>query len=128
MDTAASNARTITHAPPQITIPNGIANRIPASLQAIFLASNQGAEVNDAPLDGVASMEFVRGSTTVVLEKNCLPVLLSALSGSNSSSNNGNSGNNMNKNSSFTVTKRRVPTKLALTKPIERNKTMVCNW
>jgi hypothetical protein len=124
MDTATSTARTITHASPQITIPNGISSRIPASLQAIFLASNQGAEVNDAPLDGVASMEFVRGSTTVVLEKNCLPILLSALSGNNHG--NGNSGNNMNKNSSFTVTKRRVPTKLALTKPIERSKTMVC--
>jgi hypothetical protein len=130
MDTgAASTATTITHASPQILIPNGIASRIPASLQAIFLASNQGAEVNNAPLDGVASMEFVRGSTTIVLEKNCLPTLLPALSGSNhSNTGNINSGNSMNKNSSFTVTKRRVPTKLALTKPIERNKTMVCNW
>jgi hypothetical protein len=86
------------------------------------MASNQGAEVNDAPLNGVASMEFVRGKTTVVLDKNCQPLLISSSSGGS------NNISSMNKNSSFTVTKRRMPTKLALVKPIERNTAMVRNW
>jgi hypothetical protein len=124
MDAATSTTRTNTYAPPQITIPGGMASRIPASLQAIFMASNQGAEVNDAPLNGIANMEFVRGKTTVVLEKNCQPLLIPSSPGSSNSSNN---ISGMNKNSTFTVTKRRMPTKLALLKPTDRNKAMVRN-
>ena len=83
--------------------PSGMgADRIPTLLQAIFLASNQGAVMNDAPLNRVASMEFSSGSS------------------SNSSM--------KKKNSSFTVTKKRRPTKLTLLKPAERNKTMVRSW
>jgi hypothetical protein len=91
--------------PPQMKLPSGMAGRIPLSLQAIFLASNQGAAVHDAPPNKIASMEFVRSTP--------FPF------GSNKS---------CHKSSSFTLTKKRIPTKLALLKPVERNKTMVRNW
>jgi hypothetical protein len=105
MDTATARTTTrtsITHAPPQMKPPSGTADRIPTLLQAIFLASNQGAVMNDAPLNRVASMEFSSGSS--------------------------NNNNNMKKSGSFTVTKKRTPTKLALLKPVERSETMVRSW
>jgi hypothetical protein len=98
----------------------GTADRLPAILQAIFLASNQGAVMNDTPLDkGDASMEFLGSASIAELDRNRQPISISSSSGSNSSN------NNMNKNSSFTIIKKRIPTKLALLKPVERNKTMV---
>jgi hypothetical protein len=122
MDTVTAPTATTTNAPPpQMGLPSGMAGRIPASLQAIFLASNQGAVVHDAPSNGVASKQFVRSGTTndVVLEKNRQPISISSLSGSN------NNNNNMSKNSTFAVTKKRIPTKLALFKSVERNKMIV---
>jgi hypothetical protein len=120
MDTATATTRTITNAPPQRKLSNGMASRIPASLQAIFLTSNQGTAIRDAPLNRNASMDLVRSATiAAVLESNRQPILLSSPSGSNNSS---------NKNSEFTVTKKRIPTKLALVKPDDKNKKMVRNW
>jgi hypothetical protein len=115
MDTVTT-ATTNTTPPPQMGLPSGMAGRIPASLQAIFLASSQGTAVHDAPSNGVASMEFVRGTTTGndVLEKNRQAVSVSSLTGSN----------NWSKNSTFMVTKKRMPTKLA----IVRNKMIVRDW
>jgi hypothetical protein len=119
MDTESATTRTLANAPPQLKPPNGTANRLPAILQAIFLASNQGGVMNDAPLDRDASMEFLGSASIAELDKNRQPISISSSSGSNSSS------NNINKNSSFTLIKKRIPTKLALLKPVERNKTMV---
>jgi hypothetical protein len=67
-------------------------------------------------------MEFIHNpSTTAVLDNNHQTTSISLSSGSSNS----NITNRMKKSSSFTLTKKRIPTKLALLKPVESHKTMV---
>jgi hypothetical protein len=76
--------------------------------------------MTDAPLDRDASMDCLGSVSIAELDKNRQLISISSSSGSSSSNN-----NNSNHNSSFTLIKKRIPTKLALVKPVERSKAMV---
>jgi hypothetical protein len=84
------------------SIQTSLDGRIPASLQAIFLASNQGATLQKPPPTQVGSMEFVRD---ILIQRK-----IRAKSGSIPTSG--------AKNSTFRVSKKSVNTKVTLYKSV----------